>query len=134
MSSDTPSDEAGSADLGGRYLLEFMDESGVVDIDRLATAFRMTKSQLAETTGLSITTISKADRKESRRAQMRIIEMLEVLNRIRGWAGGELQAMAWYRSQPIPALDGRTSEALVKSGKSGALRDYLDHLALGGFA
>jgi hypothetical protein len=42
--------------------------------------------------------------------------------------------MAWYRSQPIPALDGRTSEALVKSGQAGAVRDYLDHMALGGFA
>ena len=50
------------------------------------------------------------------------------------WAGGEAQAMAWYRSQPIPALDRRTPEALVKSGQAGAVRDYLDHMALGGFA
>jgi hypothetical protein len=42
--------------------------------------------------------------------------------------------MAWYRSQPIPALDGRTPEALVKGGQAGAVRDYLDHIALGGFA
>ena len=50
------------------------------------------------------------------------------------WSGGQTQAMAWYRSQPIAALDGRTAEALVKTGKAGAVRDYLDHLALGGFA
>ena len=42
--------------------------------------------------------------------------------------------MAWYRAQPIPAFGGRTAEALVKDGKAGDLRDYLDHLAMGVFA
>jgi hypothetical protein len=42
--------------------------------------------------------------------------------------------MAWCRSQPIPALDGRTAEALVKAGRATAVRDYLDQIALGGFA
>jgi hypothetical protein len=44
------------------------------------------------------------------------------------------QAMAWYRAQPIPAFGGRTAEALVKEGKASAVRDYLDHVAVGGFA
>ena len=61
-------------------------------------------------------------------------EMLEILVPVRGWAGSEAQAMAWYRAEPIPALDGRTAEALVKSGQANAVREYLDHLALGGFA
>jgi hypothetical protein len=60
--------------------------------------------------------------------------MLEIICRVRVWSGGDTQAMAWYRSQPIPALDGRTAESLVKSGQAGAVRDYLDHMALGGFA
>jgi len=94
----------------------------------------MSKGQLAETAGLGVATVSKADRRASPRAQTRVTEMLEIISRIREWAGGEAQAMAWYRSQPIPALDGRTPEALVKSGKAGAVRDYLDHMALGGFA
>jgi putative toxin-antitoxin system antitoxin component (TIGR02293 family) len=109
-------------------------KSGVVDIDQVADAFRMAKGQLADTTGLSTATLSKADRRDSPKAQNRVTEMLEIIGRIRDWAGGEAQAMAWYRSQPIPALDGRTPEALVKSGRAGAVRDYLDHLALGGFA
>lgn len=118
----------------GRYVARFMDKGGVVDIEQVADAFRMAKGQLAETTGLSTATLSKADRRDSPKAQNRVTEMLEIIGRIRDWAGGEAQAMAWYRSQPIPALDGRTSEALVKSGRAGAVRDYLDHLALGGFA
>jgi uncharacterized protein (DUF2384 family) len=111
-----------------------MDKSGIVDVERVANAFRMTKGQLAETAGLGAATISKSDRRSAPRAQARVTEMLEIISRVRDWAGGEAQAMAWYRSQPIPALDGRTPEALVKSGKAGAVRDYLDHLALGGFA
>ena len=60
--------------------------------------------------------------------------MIEILARVQDWAGSDAQAMAWYRSQPIPALDGRTAEALVKSGEAAAVRDYLDVMALGGFA
>jgi len=120
--------------LNGGFVTHFMDKAGMIDVDRVATMFRMTKGQLAETAGLATATISKTDRKASPRTQTRVTEMLEIISRIREWAGGEAQAMAWYRSQPIPALDGRTSEALVKSGQAGAVRDYLDHMALGGFA
>ena len=118
----------------GGFVTDFMDKGGLIDVDRVATIFRMTKGQLAETAGLGAATISKTDRKASPRTQTRVTEMLEIISRVRDWAGGEAQAMAWYRSQPIPALDGRTSEALVKSGQAGAVRDYLDHMALGGFA
>lgn len=119
---------------GSPFVAGFMDKSGIVDVERVANAFRMTKGQLAETAGLGVATISKSDRRAAPRTQTRVTEVLEIISRVRDWAGGEVQAMAWYRSQPIPALDGRTPEALVKSGKAGAVRDYLDHLALGGFA
>ena len=36
--------------------------------------------------------------------------------------------------EPIPAFGGRTAEALVKSGNATAVRDYVDHLATGGYA
>ena len=42
--------------------------------------------------------------------------------------------MAWYRAEPIAEFGGRTAESLVKDGKATAVRDYLDHVALGGFA
>lgn len=61
-------------------------------------------------------------------------ETLEILSRVREWAGGEAQAMVWYRSQPIPSLDGCTPEALVQSGRAAAVRDYLDRIEIGGFA
>jgi hypothetical protein len=112
---------------------EFIGKGGIVDSARAAQVFRMSRAQLAETAGLAATTVSKSGRSNAPKAQARMSEMLEILARVQDWAGGEIQAMAWYRSQPIPALDGRTAEALVKSGKAGAVRDYLDHIALGGF-
>lgn len=116
------------------FIKGFMNKGGVVDVDRVADAFRMSKQQLAQTVGLGHASVSKADRRVGPKAQTRVTEMLEIISRVREWAGGETQAMAWYRSQPIPALDGRTPEALVKAGRATAVRDYLDHLALGGFA
>jgi len=116
------------------FVTSFMDKGGVIDVDRVADAFRMSKGQLAQTAGLGLAAISKADRRVAPKAQTRVTEMLEIISRVRDWAGGEAQAMAWYRSQPIPALDGRTPEALVKDGRAGAVREYLDHFALGGFA
>ncbi len=118
----------------GGYLNAYFTKSGQVDMARVADIFRMSKPQLAETVGLPLTTLTKNDRMKAPKAQGRMTEMLEIIARITDWAGSETQAMAWYRAQPIPALDGRTAESLVKSGDAGAVRDYLDHMALGGFA
>lgn len=126
-------DQPRSRALGG-FVGDYLDKAGLVDVDVVTAELRLTRGQLAETIGLAPTTISKADRREAPKAQNRMREMLEILARVQEWAGGETQALAWYRSQPIPALDGRTPEALVKSGEAAAVRDYLDHLALGGFA
>ena len=122
------------APAGSTFVTSFMDKGGIVDMDRVADAFRMSKGQLAQTAGLGLASVSKADRRVAPKAQTRVTEMLEVISRVRDWAGGEAQAMARYRSQPIPALDGRTPEALVKDGRAHAVREYLDHFTLGGFA
>jgi len=116
------------------FMTHFIDPKGNVDFDVVVDALRLTKGQLADTVGLAAATISKADRRGGPRAQNRVREMLEILERVHDWAGSDTQALAWYRAEPIPALDGRTAEALVKSGEAAAVRDYLDHLALGGFA
>ncbi len=60
--------------------------------------------------------------------------MVEILNRVRPWAGSPLQAFAWYRSQPIPAFGDRTAEALVSEGRAEAVKSYLDGIAVGGYA
>ncbi len=116
------------------FMASFMDRAGLVDVDRVAEALLMSKGQLAHTIGLGVAAISKGDRKATPKVQSRVTEMLEIITRVSEWAGGRAQAMAWYRAQAIPALDGRTAEALVKDGQAHAVREYLDHVALGGFA
>ena len=99
-----------------------------------AAKLGLTKKQLAETIGLGPEALYKSERANAARTQTRLNEMFEILTRVGDWAGGPAQALAWYRGEPIPAFGDRTAESLVKSGQAGALRDYLDSLALGGFA
>ena len=119
---------------GGRLVVSFLDAKGHISVERVAKRFGMSKVQLAETIGLKPETVYRAARLEAPKTQTRATEMLEIIGRIADWAGGEKQAMAWYRAEPIAAFGGRTAESLVKEGKASAVRDYLDHVATGGFA
>ncbi len=105
-----------------------------VSVDRIAEHFGLNKAQMTETIGLSREAAYRPARMESPKAQGKAREVLEILARITEWAGGEKQALSWYRAEPLPAFGGRTTEALVKEGKAAAVRDYLDQIALGGFA
>lgn len=107
---------------------------GGIDVDVVADAFGISKSQLAETMGIRREVLYKRTRIGAPKTQARLREMLEVLGRVLDWAGSKEQAMAWYRTQPIAALGGRTAESLVKSGEAAAVRDYLDQIAIGGYA
>jgi hypothetical protein len=97
-------------------------------------AYGLSKKELAETVGLAPEALYKSRRLHAAKTQSRLREMNEILTRVSGWAGGKAQALAWYRAEPIPAFGGRTAESLVKSGQAAALRDYLDSIAMGGFA
>lgn len=115
-------------------VLTYMDRAGRIAVSRLADGFGMSKTQLAETAGLARESLYRSERSGTPKTQGRLREMLEIISRVSEWAGGKEQAMAWYRAQPLSAFGGRTAEALVKDGKAAAVRDYLDHMALGGFA
>jgi hypothetical protein len=111
-----------------------MNDRGEVSVDRVADWAGVSKARLAETVGLSAEALHRADRSGAAKTQSRMKEMLEIVARVADWAGGAQQAMTWYRAEPLPAFGGRTAEALVKDGRAGAVRDFLDHVAQGGFA
>jgi uncharacterized protein (DUF2384 family) len=126
---------AGASGAHGYSLVaRFLNTSGKLVLDDLSRSFGMSKSQLAETVGIRPETLHRKQRALAPKTQNRLREMLEILGRVADWAGGAYQALAWYRAEPLPAFGGRTAEALVKEGKANAVRDYLDHVALGGFA
>lgn len=121
-------------DQNSSLILSYVDQEGSIAVERVAADFGMSKNQLAEMLGLARKTLDRSAINRDAQTQSRLEEMLEIVIRVANWAGCKEQAMAWYRTQPLPALGGRTSEALVKNGRAGAVRDYLDHVTLGGFA
>jgi len=112
----------------------YLDRKGSVMVERVAASFGLSKQQLALTVGLKSETLYREKRAAAQKTQARMREMLEIVGRVSVWAGGKEQAMAWYRAEPLPAFGDRTAEFLVKEGKAAAVRDYLDHVAVGGFA
>ena len=118
----------------GFAVSDFYGTTGVVKISAASRLLGLSNAQLFETAGVSAGKMAGSTLAVSKISQGRLREMLEIISRISGWAGGALPALAWYRAQPLPAFGSRTAEALVKEGKAAAVRDYLDHIAVGGFA
>ncbi len=129
-----PSGRLGPTLATSDLLRSLLDKHGRAEVSDVANAFGMSKMQLAISLGLSREALYKAKRAETAKVQTRMREMLEVIVRVMPWAGGQQQAMAWYRAQPIPAFGDRTAESLVKEGKAAVVRDYLDYVAQGNFA
>lgn len=67
---------------------------GAIAIERVGKSFGLSKAQTAETTGINLETFYRPDRVASPRTQARLKEMLEIVGRVEGWAGGKDQAMA----------------------------------------
>ncbi|MBL6457730.1 DUF2384 domain-containing protein [Belnapia sp. T6] len=120
--------------MGQGMLSDGVFADGRIMPDRLTESLGTTRQQLAAAAGLSRDAVSKTARLQAPATQARLRDMVEILNRIRGWAGSGPQAFAWYRSQPIPAFGDLTAEDLVRQGRAEAVKRYLSHIAAGGFA
>ncbi len=68
------------------------------------------------------------------KTRFEMTEKEKAITRIAEWAGSPAFADAWYRSYSIPALGGKTAEQVIDEGNSKVVHDYLDHMALGGYA
>lgn len=121
-------------DATGALLREGFGRHGLVEMDRLAAAVRVTKTELANLAGLSRDAVSKTARATSPATQARLRDVVEILNRVQGWAGSPAQALAWYRSQPLSGFGDRTAEELVKEGRAEAVKRHLGRIAEGGYA
>jgi len=120
--------------MGRHAKVQVTSDMPSMEIEAVSARLGISKRELAETAGLSVNTVQRKERAQAPAVTARIGEMAEIIHRVSEWAGSERQALAWYRAEPLPAFGGRTAESVVKSGKAAAVRDYLDHLALGGFA
>jgi hypothetical protein len=123
-----------SATAAHTFLDDVLSGEGLVEPDRLSSALRVTKGELAAAAGLSRDAVSKTRRLQAPATQARLREVAEIINRILPWCGSVPQAFAWYRSQPIPAFGDQTAEDLVRAGRSEHLKSYLAGIAAGGYA
>lgn len=113
---------------------EVMTSDGYIEPKALAKIFHTTVEEVGHFTGIALTTLTKRDRMKGAKAQSQLQSVTEIISKIIPWAGNRYLAYAWYRSEPIPAFGGRTAENLVTEGKSNVVKNYIEHLALGGYA
>ena len=116
------------------FLSQTAGQSGFVAADQLSDMLHITRAELAVAVGLSRDAVTKAARVSTHATQARLRDIVEILNRVRPWAGSPQQAFAWYRSQPLPAFGDQTAAELVRDGRAVHVMSYLGGLALGGYA
>ena len=99
----------------------------------VAGALRTTKSEIAVTLGLGRDAFSRASRIRARKTQIRLRQMLEILNRVEAEAGSPLAAYAWFRAERLPGFGGATPDLLLREGKADHVHAYPDRIMAGGY-
>ena len=82
-------------------LQEFVEDQ-VFSPQLVAEALRTTKSEIAGTLGLGKDAFTRASRVRARKTQVRLRQMLQILNRVVDATGSPLAAYAWFRASPLP--------------------------------
>ena len=100
----------------------------------IAAELRTTKAEIAGTLGLGRDSLSRASRIRARKTQVRLRQMLEILNRVEGEIGSPIAAYAWFRAEPLPGFGGATAGLLLREGRADHVHAHLDRVAAGGFA
>ncbi|GMM62526.1 XRE family transcriptional regulator [Novosphingobium pituita] len=120
--------------MASAFLSDVAGQAGPLSPDVLSGRLRITKTELASALGLSRDSVSKQSRVASPATQKRLRDVVEIINRVLPWAGSELAAFAWYRSQALPSFGDLTAQDLVHAGRGEAVKRYLSRIAEGGFA
>ena len=112
---------------------EFVEDE-VFSPTLVAAALRTTKSEIAGTLGLGKDAFTRASRVRARKTQIRLRQMLEILNRVETATGSPLAAYAWFRAEPLPGFGGATPDRLLRDGRAEDVHFYLDRIMAGGYA
>ena len=109
-------------------------EDDVFSPTLVAEALRTTKSEIAGTLGLGRDAFTRASRVRARKTQVRLRQMLEILNRVETTTGSTLAAYAWFRAEPLPGFGGATPDRLLREGRAEEVHAYLERVMAGGYA
>jgi len=61
-------------------------------------------------------------------------EKTYLFSTLAAWAGSDIKATAWFKSEVISAFGGKTALELCINNQSDAVIKYIRHIELGGFA
>ena len=116
--------------------MQFQDfiEDQVFSPRLITQMLRTTKSEVAGTLGLGKDAFTRASRVRARKTQVRLRQMLEILNRVEAATGSPLAAYAWFRAEPLPGFGGATPDQLLREGRADYVHAYLDRIMAGGYA
>lgn len=114
--------------------LDKLVEDQVFSPALIADALRTTRGEIAGTLGLGKDAFTRTSRIRARKSQVRLRQMLEILNRIEPEMDSPIAAYAWFRSARLPGFGGATPDLLVREGKGEQVHAYLDRVAAGGYA
>ncbi len=120
--------------LSKPLVAQFFDPRGFVIVDRVAERFGMSKQQFAETIGVKPETVYRVTRalgSENAGSRHRNAGNRRPYYRL-GWRRKTSDGVVSRGADRGLWRSHRRS--LVKEGKAAAVRDYLDHIATGGFA
>ncbi len=112
---------------------EYIDDQ-VFSPALIAAALRTTRSEIAGTLGLGKDALSRTSRVRARKTQVRLRQMMELLNRVEAATGSPLAAYAWFRGEPLPGFGGATPDLLLREGRADDVHAYLDRIMAGGYA
>ena len=76
----------------------------------------------------------RTSRVRARKTQVRLRQMLEILNRVEAATGSPIAAYAWFRAESLPGFGGATPDQLVREGKAEHVHAYLNRIMAGGYA
>ena len=99
----------------------------------VANALRTTKAEMASSLGLAKDAFTRTSRVRATKTQVRLRQMLEILNRVEDDTGSLLAAYAWFRGQPLPGFGGATPDQLLREGKAGHVHAHLERIMAGGY-
>ena len=98
---------------------------------KIAAAWRTTGAEVAASAGLGRDAVQRRERVSSDRVQRRLRQMVEIVHKVEPRFGSALMAYAWYRSEPLPGLGGRTAMIMVHEGRAGNVLALIDAVDAG---
>jgi hypothetical protein len=111
--------------------LQHFSDDGFFAPQKIARELKTTSEDVAHSAGLGRDAVQRKERVRSDKTQRRLREMVEILNKVEPRFGSMLMAYAWYRSEPLPGLSGRTAMQLVLSGQADDVLEYIDAVDAG---